>query len=284
MRTPFKSDYRVTQAFGVNAAYYSQFGLKAHEGIDLVPVDGRMTAVLALADGLVVRDEDNPRSGSYGIYVTIWHPTLKRATQYCHLAGNTVSLGDRVTAGQQIGTMGSTGNSTGPHLHLNLFETDDNGVRLNSNNGYLGGIDPQPFLNQPGEAMATITQRELDEIRLARDTHYNDLQEATRTIQHLNGLVNDRNREIGELKRRLEEAERTRDDYKSLADTHQEQALKVPGLEEELKQAVKSRADAWAETEATRKQMDVLRAERDAAVANAPAAFLRWILGHLARR
>ena len=145
MNLPFKGGYRITQEFGVNASYYKQFGLKAHEGIDLAPKDSDWN-VECLADGVIVRDEDNPRSGAYGIYVTVWHPQLNRATQYCHLEKNFVELNQEVKQGQPLGNMGSTGNSTGPHLHLNLFETDGEGIRQNRNNGYLGGINPLPFM------------------------------------------------------------------------------------------------------------------------------------------
>lgn len=145
MRSPFGSKIKVTQKFGVNAEYYAKFGLKGHEGLDCIPT-GTSWDVRALADGVVVNESDDPRSGAYGIWLTLWHPTLKKATQYCHLKENYIKPGDKVIAGQKIGTMGNTGNSTGPHLHLNVFEVDSNGVRLNKSNGYNGGIDPEPFL------------------------------------------------------------------------------------------------------------------------------------------
>ena len=147
MRSLFKSKFKVTQPFGVNKAYYSKFRLQGHEGIDLIP-SGTVWDVLCLENGVVVKDEDNTRSGAYGSYVTVWHPKINRATQYCHFKENNVSNGDKVNTGQKLGLMGATGNVTGAHVHLNLFETDINGVRLNRNNGFLGGIDPLPFLNE----------------------------------------------------------------------------------------------------------------------------------------
>ena len=146
--SPFRSKYTITQLFGVNEEYYSQFGLKGHEGIDLIP-SGTVWDILALEDGVVVLDDDivgSPSADPYGRIVTIWHSKINRATMYCHLTQNYVAMGQTVTKGERIGTMGSTGNSTGAHLHLNLFETTDQGVRLNRNNGYNGGIDPLPFL------------------------------------------------------------------------------------------------------------------------------------------
>jgi len=153
MRKVFNSQFKITQEFGVNPDYYKKFGLTAHEGLDLIPT-GSVWEVSCLEDGVVVRDEDNARSGAYGINVTIWHNKVNKATQYCHLSENYVSSGQIVKAGERIGKMGSTGNSSGAHLHLNLFETDDNGVRLNRNNGYFGGINPLPFLQENREIIA----------------------------------------------------------------------------------------------------------------------------------
>lgn len=137
--------------FGVNSSYYGKFGLKGHEGIDCVPTANDWT-VISLDDGVVVRDEDNARSGAYGVYLTIWNKEAKRAFQYCHLEKNVLGVGDIVRAGDVLGKMGSTGNSTGAHLHLNMFLTDENGIRQNRDNGYLGGVDPLPFLESGQEA------------------------------------------------------------------------------------------------------------------------------------
>ena len=143
----FRSKHRITQEFGVNKEYYSKFGLIGHEGIDVVPT-GTDWTVYALLDGVVVKDEDNARSGAYGIYCTIWSPQVSEALQYAHMEFNLVEPGMQVKKGQAIGKMGSTGNSTGPHVHLNRFKTDENGVRLNRDNGYLGGIDPKERLEE----------------------------------------------------------------------------------------------------------------------------------------
>lgn len=172
MRSPFRSKFRITQGFGENPDYYKRFGLLAHEGIDIVPT-GKVWDVLCLENGIVVKDEDNSRSGAYGIYVTIWHPSLKKATQYCHLKSNLVSLGERVEKRQKIGVMGSTGNVTGAHVHLNLFQTSKEGYRLNRNNGYLGGIDPLPFLESEDNIVVKnddCEKRLKDEIRKKNET------------------------------------------------------------------------------------------------------------------
>ena len=151
MRKLFRSVLKVTQEFGINPEYYSKFGLKAHEGLDGIPT-GKIWDVLCLEDGVVVKDDDlagNPKIDAYGKSVTVWHPNIRKATQYCHLKENYVNLGDKVSRGDKLGLMGATGNTRGVHVHLNLFEVDENGVRLNKDNGYLGGIDPLPFLESP---------------------------------------------------------------------------------------------------------------------------------------
>jgi hypothetical protein len=204
MRQLFRSQFKVTQAFGVNASYYSQFGLKGHEGIDLIPT-GTDWEIKCLEDGVVVTDEDNARSGAYGVYVTVWHPTIKKATQYCHMEKNYVNNGQTVKKGDALGKMGSTGNTSGAHVHLNLFEVDDNGVRLNRNNGFLGGINPYPFLEEE-EAMVTLTQREVDELRLDRDANHNkwvaetEAHEKTRKkVLELEETIRNKDKRIQEL-------------------------------------------------------------------------------------
>ena len=66
-------------------------------------------------------------AGSYGIYVEIDHGDGYH-TIYGHMEQTLVSVGQTVSAGQQTGLMGSTGRSTGPHLH---FQVMHNGVPQN---------------------------------------------------------------------------------------------------------------------------------------------------------
>ena len=153
MRSLFNSKFKITQEFANKLIvdgkdYYAQFGLNGHEGIDLIPT-GTVWDVLCLEDGVVVKDIDDAVLGkNYGKNVTIWHPLIKKATQNCHLASNDVSMGQRLKRGDKLGVMGATGNTTGAHVHLNLFMVDNNGIRLFRDNGYFGGIDPLPFLQE----------------------------------------------------------------------------------------------------------------------------------------
>ena len=161
MRKVFKSPFKITQYYGVNKDYYKKFGLAGHEGIDLIPQDlSDWIIVSPDGGGEVVRDIDNPKSGgAYGNTATVWYPSKKYALQFCHMAENYVKVGDKIIKGQSIGKMGETGNTDGAHLHLNYFQTDENGIRLNKENGFLGGLDPLPYLNE-GEAETVVVEGE----------------------------------------------------------------------------------------------------------------------------
>lgn len=143
----FNSRFIVTQGFGVNPNYYSQFGLSAHEGLDLIPSDSDWRIYSLPYNGIVVKDIDmEAKGGAYGVHCTIWYPSIKEAWMYCHLSSNQLKLDGLIPPSNLVGLMGATGNTQGAHLHLNRFQVDDQGKRLNRDNGYLGGIDPLPSL------------------------------------------------------------------------------------------------------------------------------------------
>ena len=85
-----------------------------HDGIDFIADMG--TPVLAAAAGEVVTAEFDPK---YGYHVILQHDS-SYTTLYAHLSELRVAAGDIAEAGTEIGTVGSTGLSTGPHLHLEL--------------------------------------------------------------------------------------------------------------------------------------------------------------------
>ncbi len=93
-----------------------------HHGIDIAAPAG--TAVLACADGMVTVSGTDP---VYGNYLIIAHEG-GRESLYGHLRGKKVELHQWVKSGSIIGEVGSTGQSTGPHLH---FEIHENGVPKN---------------------------------------------------------------------------------------------------------------------------------------------------------
>jgi murein DD-endopeptidase MepM/ murein hydrolase activator NlpD len=85
-----------------------------HTGEDFSAPSG--TPVLAVAAGVVT---EAGYDGSYGYKTVITHEDGTE-TWYAHQTQILVSVGETVGAGEQIGTVGSTGNSTGPHLHLEV--------------------------------------------------------------------------------------------------------------------------------------------------------------------
>lgn len=111
-RQPFKGDYPITQAYGVVIPGVT-YKNRPHSGIDYGCPKG--TPILASNDGVVVfSDFDN---SGFGHLVTIQHND-GNATLYAHLSSRSVVLRQKVQQGEVIGYSGSTGNSTGPHLHF----------------------------------------------------------------------------------------------------------------------------------------------------------------------
>lgn len=118
------SEYPGTIGVGLNhplpgARVTSEFGWREwsgtfHTGIDLAAASG--TPIYACAGGTV---EYVGWYGGGGQTVIVNHGSGVR-TMYEHMSGYAVSQGQQVSAGQVVGYVGSTGNSTGPHLHLNV--------------------------------------------------------------------------------------------------------------------------------------------------------------------
>lgn len=143
-RDTFAEDgWVVTQGYANNPAYYQQFNILFHEGVDLAKVGDRVP-VRSVCDGVVVQDFDNPAGRNYGISATIWDDKQGCAWMHNHMIENLVSVGDRVKAGQIIGYEGSTGNSTGKHDHLNFMITNPDGSRkYNTKEQNWGLLDPK---------------------------------------------------------------------------------------------------------------------------------------------
>ncbi len=118
---PSASSTRITSNFGYRTHPISRTR-SLHRGIDIGAPYG--SNVLAAEDGVVLTAGYN---GSYGYYITINHGG-GYVTLYAHNSKLLVKSGDKVTRGQVIAKCGSTGNSTGPHIH---FEVQVNGGLVN---------------------------------------------------------------------------------------------------------------------------------------------------------
>lgn len=92
-------------------------GIHGFNAVDLAAPIG--TAVYASAGGKVIVSRSSGWNGGYGSYIVISHDNGTQ-TLYAHLSQVNVSIGDVVAQGETIGAVGSTGKSTGPHLHFEV--------------------------------------------------------------------------------------------------------------------------------------------------------------------
>ncbi|MFJ1739079.1 M23 family metallopeptidase [Streptomyces microflavus] len=106
----------------------------SHSGVDFMAASG--SSVVAVGAGTVV---EAGWGGAYGNNIVL-RMTDGTYTQYGHLSSIGVSVGQSVTSGQQIGLSGSTGNSTGPHLHFEARTTPE----------YGSDMDPVGYLRSHG--------------------------------------------------------------------------------------------------------------------------------------
>ena len=109
---------RVTRYYG--SVYTNSAGVRyAHAGLDIARVTG--TPVYAPYAGIVAWSDTD---SAYGEYIRTYHPELNTCFFFAHLSRRLVSNGTSLVAGQLLGYTGNTGNSTGPHLHLEARAMD----------------------------------------------------------------------------------------------------------------------------------------------------------------
>jgi murein DD-endopeptidase MepM/ murein hydrolase activator NlpD len=132
---PVRVNVEFTSGFGVRSDPFER-GAAFHPGIDLAGQYG--TPIYATADGTVLRAGWN--SGGYGNLVEIDHGR-GISTRYGHMSAILVQAGEHVTRGEQIGRMGSTGRSTGNHLHYE--------VRIDGR-----AVNPIPFMKSTDYVLA----------------------------------------------------------------------------------------------------------------------------------
>lgn len=135
--------------YQVSSGYGPRWGT-FHAGLDFAAPIG--TPIYAAADGVVVEGRERYNVSGFGSWIWLdCQESVGKDFIYGHVkhAGILVKAGDRVRAGQQIGVVGNEGQSTGPHLHFEVWGSP----------GRLGGShqDPAPYLAgavQPGESTA----------------------------------------------------------------------------------------------------------------------------------
>lgn len=124
MLLPYKGEVRVSSPFG----WRTLSGKRVyHKGIDLVGTDKTVRTVVGgvVGQSIIITDPTS-RTSEWGNYVRV-DGEDGRLYYYCHLAKRLVSRGDKVSVGDALGIEGSTGKSTGSHLH---FEVRENGKSI----------------------------------------------------------------------------------------------------------------------------------------------------------
>ncbi|OHA45888.1 MAG: hypothetical protein A3A80_04415 [Candidatus Terrybacteria bacterium RIFCSPLOWO2_01_FULL_44_24] len=116
------NEVRITQYYGpTSETGFINDGYQFHNGIDLAPSTGLGTPIYSAGDGKVIAVGNDGRY-AYGKWVAIDHKN-GLITLYAHLSKQAVSVGATVSKGDVIGFMGSTGFSTGSHLHFTVYAT-----------------------------------------------------------------------------------------------------------------------------------------------------------------
>ena len=133
----------ITQEYGEKSPRYTALGLDCHNGRDISAALG--TPVLAPIAGVCWPYADTT---GYGLTVEVWAPEIGGKARYkalvAHLSAFTSKLGQVVQAGQQVGKVGSTGNSTGAHVHLGVKPLRSaGGVAVYQDPGVRGWQDPR---------------------------------------------------------------------------------------------------------------------------------------------
>jgi len=130
--TKVQSGYFVRPVSGIITSPYGSRHGSFHPGVDIG--NARGTPVVAAASGVVVEvvrgcvEGRKSCGGGYGNHIEIVHSNGDK-TRYAHLNSTFVSLGQTVSQGKQIGTLGNTGSSTGPHLHFEVMNANGSKMR-----------------------------------------------------------------------------------------------------------------------------------------------------------
>jgi len=123
----FPCDCIVTQGYGKTkfARASSYYKSNWHGGVDFSSGRGTGTPIVAISEGRVTKVLNGGYNGGYGTYVEITHDD-GMISLYAHNSRNIVSVGQKVEQGQIIAYMGTTGRVTGPHVHLEIRNDNNN--------------------------------------------------------------------------------------------------------------------------------------------------------------
>lgn len=149
------NDFQITQFYGENPTIYQKWGLPFHIGVDIVCPNGDWT-INAFKNGEV--KYAGWKNGGYGNVVIILQDD-NVLVKYMHLEGIFVVPNQKVLAGQDIGVIGNTGNSTGRHLHFECTKWDGNIWSIN------GHFDPLPYLKGLTSSQPSISSPAIIEVK-----------------------------------------------------------------------------------------------------------------------
>lgn len=241
--------YYLTQEYGTNKYFdYTKYGLLYHEGTDLGHTN-KSKPVRCVNGGQCLIG----KSTSYGNYVIVIDYNQLCATYYCHLNYATVVQGEEVEAGDKIGIMGKTGNSTGEHVHLNFVIVDNSGSRLyntkTSNYGYLDPqhpLDPNETKYPPG-----VEEYQIDWVKKKENEMPNLSDEIIGKSTQRDELVQEYNLKIGTadkkellnaVNEKIAKVQREKDDCESDKKKNYVEKSKFEDLKGEL-ESLKTRCD-----------------------------------------
>ena len=186
--------HAVVSPFGLRQLPWEGSG-RLHEGVDISADAG--AAVRVAADGVVIAAG---KRGGYGRYVAVRH-TEGLTTFYAHLGGIAAGMkpGLAVTAGETVGRVGSTGTSTGPHLHFEIRDGQDRPLNpamflgkafaeagdlpLDLAKRYSGRVRMAQVSRIPASKQALMDARAGKSIVVRRTTDAEDLAQAERNLQ-----------------------------------------------------------------------------------------------------
>ena len=157
MKVPINSEnIKITSRYGNRKYYYQGKLIKDfHNGIELVPSPCNNNEILAFADGVVTSMQKTGRQYGTGCYVRIKHSN-GLYTLYYHLKSGTicVNVGDKVKKGQKLGIIGTTGKSTGIHLHFQI----DKGSSKTSINPYDYLFNDKIFIEEKAQDISKVNK------------------------------------------------------------------------------------------------------------------------------
>lgn len=152
---PDKKTYHLSSPFGYRSDPVRRRGGEFHKGIDFAGTRG--APIYSTGDGVV--DKAEVKFSGYGNEIVINHGYGYK-TRYAHLASIEVVEGQKIHRGDKIGTLGSSGRSTGPHLHYEVL--------------YKGAqVNPWPFMDlsmDPDEYKAMVKKRSEESSQAQRQT------------------------------------------------------------------------------------------------------------------